>query len=291
MRFLVLSDIHANIDALETVIESASAVGFDRLLVLGDLVGYGAEPNLVIDRLRALEPLAIIRGNHDKVAAGIEGPESFNPVAQRAARWTREALTEVNRDYLRGLDRGPVEVDALTEICHGSPMDEDAYLFAESDVVESLLSSTRPVCLFGHTHLPMAAALAADRRVEILFQGPRDRQAIALERDRGVPDQPGSVGQPRDGDPRAAYALLDTDSRSMEVIRTVYPVQIGVRPDRRRRPAEDPGAEADHRQVALGLRLRPSGRMPRRPDDGGPSKLGRAGLPPAVCPTARPASP
>src|SRR5512140_2025474 len=99
MRYLVLSDIHANIDALDAVLADAGTQGYERVLVLGDLVGYGAEPNLVIERVRALAPAAVIRGNHDKVASGLESADGFNPTAQRAANWTRDALTEENREY------------------------------------------------------------------------------------------------------------------------------------------------------------------------------------------------
>lgn len=225
MRYLVLSDIHANIDALDAVLQAASVQGYDRAVVLGDLVGYGAEPNAVVERVRALDPIAAIRGNHDKVACGLESAEGFNPTAQRAATWTRDALTEENREYLRALRRGPLELDALTLICHGSPVDEDVYIFGEGDVVEALAVSTRPLCLFGHTHLPMAAALTADHMLELIFHGPRDRQSLRLENDWKYVVNPGSVGQPRDADPRASYALLDTEAREIEVVRADYPVQ------------------------------------------------------------------
>jgi predicted phosphodiesterase len=224
MRYLVLSDIHANIDALEAVL-AAAADGYDRTLVLGDLVGYGAEPNMVIERVRQLEPFAIIRGNHDKVAAGLESAENFNPIAQRAARWTRDTLTEEHRAYLRTLKPGPLVVDDLTLICHGSPVDEDGYIFNDSDVVEALMTSSRLVCLFGHTHLPMAAALTADRTLELLFHGAHDQQALRFEAASRYLINPGSVGQPRDGDPRASYALLDTAARTIAVSRVAYPVQ------------------------------------------------------------------
>src|SRR6186713_2796232 len=116
MRYLILSDIHANIDAFETVLEHASGA-WDKVLVLGDLVGYGAEPNAVVDRVRALQPDAVIRGNHDKAACGIDDGSQFNHVARMAAIWTSEQLRDENLSYLRGLPMGPVEIDALTEIC------------------------------------------------------------------------------------------------------------------------------------------------------------------------------
>jgi predicted phosphodiesterase len=225
MRYLVLSDIHANIDALDAVLSAAAAEGYDDVLVLGDLVGYGAEPNAVIDRVRSLQPKAVIRGNHDKVASGLESAEGFNPTAQKAANWTRDALTDENRAYLGSLAQGPLAVDDFTLLCHGSPVDEDTYLFGEADVVEALIASSRPLCLFGHTHLPMAAALTTERSLEVIFHGSRDRQSIRFVDGWRYLVNPGSVGQPRDGDPRAAYAVLDTEAREIEVSRVLYPVE------------------------------------------------------------------
>jgi len=224
MRYLVLSDIHANIDALEAVLADAARVGYERVVVLGDLVGYGAEPNRVIEQVRALAPALVIRGNHDKVAAGLDSAEGFNPTAQRAADWTRSTLTHENLEYLRSLSAGPIALDETTLLCHGSPLDEDNYIFGEADVVEALTASVRPVCLFGHTHVPMAAALSPDRMLELIFQGPRDRQSVPIQAGWCYLVNPGSVGQPRDGDPRAAYAVLDTDAPDITVVRVAYPV-------------------------------------------------------------------
>src|SRR6187401_3045221 len=137
MRYLVLTDIHGNIDALDGVLAAAGAV--DAHLLLGDVVGYGAGPNEVIDCVRALAPAAMIRGNHDKVIAGLEIPESFNPAALQSAAWTAETLTAEHRDWLAGLPQGPAIVDDLVEICHGMPGDEDEYLFTPRD-------AARPRC-------------------------------------------------------------------------------------------------------------------------------------------------
>ncbi len=155
MRYLILSDIHANIDALDAVLAAAPKDGWDRALVLGDLVGYGAEPGAVIDRVRSLDPLATIRGNHDKAACGIEDGSSFNYVARLAAQWTFEALSPEHREYLRALPQGPLTIDGTIEICHGAPFDEDHYIFDAEDASRALDSAARPVCLFGHTHLPV----------------------------------------------------------------------------------------------------------------------------------------
>jgi predicted phosphodiesterase len=217
VRYLILSDIHANIDALEAVLTSAGT--WDRVLILGDLVGYGASPNAVIDRIRALEPAAVIRGNHDKAACGLDDGANFNQVARFAAAWTNQQLTTGNRDYLRLLPQGPVEIDERLEICHGAPFDEDQYIFDGVDAQRALDTSTRQVCLFGHTHLPVvfmakASALAADIPDEEL-------QTLPFEEGTRYLINPGSVGQPRDGDARAAYAFYDTSGR-MEFARVDY---------------------------------------------------------------------
>jgi predicted phosphodiesterase len=225
VRYLVLSDIHANIDALDAVLECANRTGYDRLVVLGDLVGYGAEPNAVVDRIRALDPVAIVRGNHDKVAAGLASADGFNPTAQRSADWTREALTAESRSYLAALPEGPEVLDDLVEICHGSPLDEDSYIFGELDAAEALNVLARPVCLFGHTHLPAAVSLDARRNMEALFHGGHNDQRVVFEAERHYLVNPGSVGQPRDGDPRASFALLEGDQKALVIRRVEYPVE------------------------------------------------------------------
>ena len=143
MRYLILTDIHANVQALDACLASARTRGYDATLVLGDVVGYGADPNAVIDRVTALNPVAIVRGNHDKVACGLEQPEGFNTVAKSAAVWTFDTLTPDHRAWLAALPEGPREVDDLIEICHGSPFDEDAYLFDELDALRALKVAVR----------------------------------------------------------------------------------------------------------------------------------------------------
>ena len=111
MRYLVISDIHANLEAFETVMAEAKSIGYEKVLLLGDLVGYGADPNAVCERVRDLKADALIRGNHDKVGAGVESPEGFNAVARNAIRWTYETLRKDNREWLASLPAGPLIVD------------------------------------------------------------------------------------------------------------------------------------------------------------------------------------
>lgn len=229
MRVLLLSDIHANIEALEAVLDQSPPGTYDQLLVLGDLVGYGASPNEVVDRIFGLAPDALIRGNHDKVAAGIEEPLHFNEVAAKAARWTFSTLTESNRALIAALPEGPIRVSTEVEICHGTPYDEDVYVFNTDDALRSLTSATSRICFFGHTHLPVAFTLAPSTSqlgVVVSEPGAPAPTVVKLAGDSQHLINPGSIGQPRDGDPRAAYAMYDTSAHHIELRRVPYRVDF-----------------------------------------------------------------
>jgi len=223
VRYLILSDIHANLEALETVLEHADGL-WDQSLVLGDLVGYGADPGAVIIRVQALAPTAIIRGNHDKVACGLDDARDFNTVARIAAEWTSAQLSDEQREYLRTLPKGPTEIDERVVICHGAPFDEDHYIFDANDARRSLAEASRPLCLFGHTHLPVVF-----RRVDDALSGgtpdPDVETVVKLQRGVRYLINPGSIGQPRGGDPRAGYAILDDEAQELTMIRVRYPVE------------------------------------------------------------------
>jgi diadenosine tetraphosphatase ApaH/serine/threonine PP2A family protein phosphatase len=225
MRYLILSDIHANLEALEAVLTRARGA-YEATLVLGDLVGYGADPNAVVERIRAMPDTTILRGNHDKVAAGIASTETFNPVARDAVLWTAEVLTADNRAWLAGLATGPLLIDDLVEICHGAPFDEDEYLFNEHDARKAFPSVRRPLCLYGHTHVPACfqhpAGLPMDQ--------PRGREVeYTLAAGTTYLVNCWAVGQPRDNDPRAAIGLLDTATRRLSLLRVPYDVAAAQR--------------------------------------------------------------
>jgi diadenosine tetraphosphatase ApaH/serine/threonine PP2A family protein phosphatase len=224
MRYIVLTDVHANLEALDACLSHARERGYERTLVLGDLVGYGPDPNETIARVQSLNPVAMIRGNHDKVACGLEQPEGFNAVAKGAALWTYETLTAANRSWLAALPQGPLIVDEYVEICHGSPFDEDAYIFDELDAVRALRVSRRLLCLFGHTHCPVTFQLSQER-VETIGASGLTESRVELHRESKYLINPGSVGQPRDGDPRAAYAIADTAANVVWLFRVDYPFE------------------------------------------------------------------
>jgi diadenosine tetraphosphatase ApaH/serine/threonine PP2A family protein phosphatase len=233
VKYLVLSDIHANLEALEATLAAAGPC--DATLVLGDLVGYGADPNAVIDCVRALETTIVIRGNHDKVAAGLESVEGFNQIAREAVEWTSAALTPENRVWLTALPAGPLVVDEVIEICHGAPFDEDMYVFDDLDALRAIRATRRPLCLFGHTHIPAVFRLsglssgsdvASPGNTVIELIGPPKGSPfnVDIEQDVHYLVNCGAVGQPRDGDPRAAYGIVDTSARVLTTMRTDYDI-------------------------------------------------------------------
>jgi predicted phosphodiesterase len=225
MRYLVLTDIHANLEALDACLADALVHTYDATLVLGDLVGYGPDPNAVVERVQALQPIAIVRGNHDKVACGLEQADGFNSVAKTAARWSLDVLQPPHRDWLAALPEGPTQVDEVVEICHGSPFDEDAYIFDELDAVRALKVATRPLCLFGHTHYPATFELSAET-FDSIGSAAAPPMRIVMREGCKYLINPGSVGQPRDGDPRAAYAIVDTKQHRVDLFRLTYPVEV-----------------------------------------------------------------
>jgi predicted phosphodiesterase len=223
VRYLILSDMHANWDAFEVVLRRARRKRFDAALVLGDLVGYGAAPNQVVEAVRRLAPrLVVVRGNHDKVAAGLDPGTNFNQTALAAAQWTTERLTGANLRYVRELPEGPLEVEQGLAICHGSPLDEDTYVFSDIDAFEIFSSFELPVTFFGHTHIPSLFSLEGRRLGVTALRGASGR--ILLDPKGRYLINPGSIGQPRDRDPRAAFMTYDSARRIVRWYRIPYPV-------------------------------------------------------------------
>ena len=221
MRYLVLTDLHANVHALDAVLADAKAVGYDQVVVLGDLVGYGADPGEVIERTIDLKPAALIRGNHDKVCAGLEPATLFNDIARRSIEWTAGVLSAAQRQSLVELPKGPKLVIKELEICHGTPFDEDHYVFDAGDAARAIQAASAPICLFGHTHVPVVFASSA--RPEPGRADLADDE-IELPATGSALINVGSVGQPRDGDSRAAYGVLDLERRTILLRRVTYDI-------------------------------------------------------------------
>jgi predicted phosphodiesterase len=223
MRYLILSDIHSNCEALTAVLARVKRKRWDKAVVLGDVVGYGANPNQAVELVRQLRPLVAIRGNHDKVCSGVEDGEMFNRVALQAAMWTRQKLTPSNLRWLQSLPEGPQIVDGTFAVAHGTPIDEDAYIFGEIEALNIFRQTEYDVCFFGHSHFPVIFALSPDAITTVLTVAPSFR--FKLEAGSRYLINPGSIGQPRDGNPLASFAIFDTESRYVQIHRIPYRVE------------------------------------------------------------------
>jgi predicted phosphodiesterase len=223
VRYLILSDMHANWDAFETVLRRARRKRYEAVLVLGDLVGYGAAPNPVVEAVRRLGPrLFTVRGNHDKVVAGIDSGGNFNQTALTAAQWTTGRLTPGNLRYVRDLPQGPLRVEEGVAICHGSPLDEDTYVFSDVDAWEIFSRYEMPVTFFGHTHIPSLFVRHPGGIEVALLRG--ESGTIRIDPTFQYLLNPGSIGQPRDRDPRASYMIYDSKKRVVSWYRIPYPI-------------------------------------------------------------------
>ncbi len=218
MRILIISDIHANLTALESVLEDAG--DFDAAWCLGDLVGYGPDPNECIARVRQLPELKCVLGNHDAAALEQIDSAAFNPEARQAIQWTRDALTESSLIFLQQLPER-IDLDHVT-LVHGSPRQPVwEYLLDTFNATRCFEYFTTPYCLVGHTHLPIIYFLQSEHRLAQVYI-PSANTRLALNERMII--NPGSVGQPRDRDPRAAYAIYDSEEGIWECHRVAYDI-------------------------------------------------------------------
>lgn len=229
MRILILSDIHSNLEALEACL--AAAPPHDLVVNLGDTVGYGANPNEVIARCRALGK-TFVRGNHDKAVSGLMDLGEFNAAAGLATLWTRDQLTSENLNWLRGLPQGPVQIEELpgVQFVHGSALDEDEYMVSVRDAIAPLMTGTVPLTFFGHTHLQ--GGFVAQGEISEAYRpgyrtvGQAESSDWPLRRELRFLINPGSVGQPRDGDWRAGFAMFDSDAWIVSFYRVPYNLRV-----------------------------------------------------------------
>jgi predicted phosphodiesterase len=227
VKILVLSDIHANLEALEACLAAAPA--FDQVFNLGDVVGYGANPNETTERSRQLGNI-FVRGNHDKACSGLSSLDDFNPIAGLAVLWTQKHLTRGSAEFLRGLPAGPISPVEGIQCVHGSAHDEDEYVLVARDAYGLLAEADAPLTFFGHTHIQCGFCLDEEthlgQAIVPNYQSARGHQdfQIQLKRRARYLINPGSVGQPRDNDPRAAFLLYDTDHSVITFYRVPYDI-------------------------------------------------------------------
>ena len=234
MRLLLFSDIHGNLEALEACLDAAPE--HDGVANLGDVVGYGASPNQVIELLRAMQPISV-RGNHDRSCLEMDEASNFNPVAAAAMQWTRAELSNSSLDWLRAIPCGPVRNAAWegVQFVHGSPLDEDAYITSAFTAGAVLAVSPVHLTFFGHTHIQCAFARLPQGTDAIPLEPMKSASRLQISRLKLDPTakylvNPGSVGQPRDYDRRAAFALYD--SQKGEILFYRVPYDIGLAQER-----------------------------------------------------------
>ena len=228
MRALILSDIHSNLQALNAVMDAAPE--HDVVWNLGDVVGYGANPNEVIDRVRELGQV-FVRGNHDRACSGLTGLQDFNPVAGRAAKWTQIVLSAEHTDWLKQIPAGPIMPDGPQVSCvHGSLLDEDEYVMTVRDAWLPLHEATTRINFFGHTHLQGGFATNGEEwfRLTPRYHSHNEPEEFELQLRDNIRYlvNPGSVGQPRDGDWRAAFAIYDDMLMTVTFCRVPYDVRL-----------------------------------------------------------------
>jgi diadenosine tetraphosphatase ApaH/serine/threonine PP2A family protein phosphatase len=221
MRILLLSDIHGNLPALERILQQR--LSWDTIWNLGDTVGYGPWPNECIDLVRSYPDSVHLAGNHDLAATGQTSTESFNAMAAAAADWTSQQLTDDSATWLKSL--GSIGTEGDVTLAHGSPRyPAFEYIITAPQAAQMFSYFPTRHCFVGHTHRPMIVVEGISMPAEALF-APTPGQGFDLAPARALLN-PGSVGQPRDGDPRAAFALYDTDSQQVVFHRVEYPVAV-----------------------------------------------------------------
>jgi predicted phosphodiesterase len=223
-RLAVLSDVHANLQALEAVTAAATEARVDGFIVCGDIVGYGADPEPVLDRLHGLPLRSIVGGNHDLAAVGRFPVAWFNEVAAAALRWTADRLSADARSTLHGLEAKERAVAGL--VVHGSvvePVTEYLMPGADTGAARSFDAEEFDRCFFGHTHVPTLFERGPDG--EVRGRHMAGEPTATLDPVRRYLLNPGSVGQPRDGDPRAAFMVVDEDDGLVAWHRVPYDVE------------------------------------------------------------------
>lgn len=225
MRLAVISDIHANLAALEAVLKDIGD-GVDRIWCLGDVVGYGPDPNECVERVRR-EDMVCVAGNHDWACLGKVDLLEFNPDARRACRWTMEQLTPESRDFLDHLPVSLVIGDFT--LVHGSPREPIWEYITQPEAAQDNFSFfDSPACLVGHTHVPLAFYLPPGDMATCERRWLGGLEQLELKEGRWILN-PGGLGQPRDGDPSSPYFILDTEAMTLAIRRVSYPVEITQR--------------------------------------------------------------
>jgi len=223
MRYAIISDIHSNLESLRTFFKITKNLRINKLICLGDLVGYNPNPNECVKFISSIINLEIIRGNHDRAVVYSDYLD-FSDYAKEAVKWTIKTLAVESMNYLKSLVMGPKIIDNTFAICHGSLVDEDNYLLSKHYTVEDfnwLIKNNMRLSFFGHTHYQTAFSLDGEGSINTIKDS-----TIMLEKDKYYLVNPGSIGQPRDNNPMAGFAVYDTETSRIDIIRYEYPINI-----------------------------------------------------------------
>ncbi|RPJ08718.1 MAG: metallophosphoesterase [Spirochaetaceae bacterium] len=225
MRYAVVSDLHSNLEALDAVARQIKTYSVDKILCLGDVVGYNADPQACISWTKE-NAASIVRGNHDKAVAGLMSARYFNDYARDAVDWSVKSLSKDEKSWLKELPEGPVAAGKEIILCHGTPQDEDMYMESPAVATESFnflleLAPDCAVCFFGHTHVPLI--LDSTGGVNL------GEKPLKLNSKRRYLVNPGAVGQPRDGNPDAGFCVYDDEDRTITMVRVPYAVEEAQR--------------------------------------------------------------
>jgi len=221
LKYAIISDVHANWEALQAVWESLLKEQVDRVIFLGDMVGYGPDPNQVIEYLTEHVDISLA-GNHDWAALGRTSIDYFNPHAKAAILWTQGVLSQENRTILAELPLQHAEREESLLFVHATPYEPDQwhYIFTLEDALINFSAFEERICFVGHSHYPLFIESYRDNRVAILS----NKGVLEIREENRYIINVGSVGQPRDGDPRACYLIYDSRARIIELKRVVYPI-------------------------------------------------------------------
>ena len=218
MRYAVISDVHSNLEALIAVLGKIDIIGIDEIVCLGDIVGYNVNPNECIEIIND-RGIKCIMGNHDAKASGLEEPDDFTPLAREAILWTRRQLKQENISFLKNLPRTLSFCDSKMLAAHGSINSTDKYVLFPHDVAVNFICMEEAgikICFFGHTHVRIAYA-GNSEGINLIYE-----EKMTIEGNKMYFVNPGSVGQPRDGDPKSAFLIYDTDTEKVEFFRVRY---------------------------------------------------------------------
>ena len=218
MRYGIIGDIHSNLEAFEAVLEEIDKREIDKIICLGDIVGYGANPNECIDKVRQLTDIVVI-GNHDAGSIGQTDLNYFNWVAREACEWTGRVLTASNKAYLKNLDFVKKEKGAF--IVHASPSKPAAWIYVISlgVAIQEFSYFNEPICFVGHSHVPITF-VKRGKKYDVI-----EDTHFKLDQGAHYIINVGSIGQPRDLDPRASFGIYDSDEKQVEIIRLAYDIE------------------------------------------------------------------